>query len=115
MGDCSNKSVIPVELRREPCSHDSFAAESSYDIKTSNSELSDGLAEIKRSDFIVWDEAFFTLIGGQGKVEKIQSFPESEHRVHEAPAFLPETNELVFSDTSIEGWLWVLDIDTHEV
>lgn len=64
---------------------------------------------------MVWDSTFLDLIGPQGKVEKVQSFPESEHRVHEAPVYLPETNELLFSDTDIVGWLWIVNIDTHEV
>lgn len=64
---------------------------------------------------MVWDKSFLENIGPQGKIEKILSFPESEHRVHEAPAYLPETNELLFSDTDIVGWLWLVNIDTREV
>ncbi|KAJ6057097.1 hypothetical protein N7460_000371 [Penicillium canescens] len=35
-------------------------------------------------------------------------------RVHEAPAFVPETNELFFADTSETGWLWAINVDTHK-
>lgn len=48
--------------------------------------------------------------------ETIQSFSgaDADH-VHEAPVYLPSTNELVFADTSVIGWLWATNIDTHEV
>lgn len=49
------------------------------------------------------------------KLERIQSFIGEPAHVHEAPAFVPETNELEFSDTSVTGWLWAIDIDTHTV
>ena len=56
------------------------------------------------------------IIGPNAKVETIQAFqePESKH-VHEAPAYIPETNELIYSDTSMIGALWAIDIDTHAV
>lgn len=91
------------------------AAGSLCNIKPSDSEFSDHLAKAKQSHFTIWDRAFFELIGPKGKVEKIQSFGKDEQHVHEAPAYIPETRELLFSDTSIVGWLWAVNIDTHEV
>lgn len=90
-------------------------ADSIYDVKTTDDELGTSFQEAKDTHFIVWDETFFDLIGPQGKVEILQSFPESEHRVHEAPVYLRDTNELLFSDTDIVGWLWVVNVDTGEV
>lgn len=84
-------------------------------MKTTDTDLNTGLQDAKKADFIVWDYKFLQLVGTQGKLEKIQSFPEEEHRVHEAPVYLPDTNELLFSDTDIVGWLWAVNIDTHEV
>lgn len=44
------------------------------------------------------------------------SFPEAEQgRVHEAPVYIAETNELVFADTSLVGLLYALDVDTSQV
>lgn len=83
-------------------------------MKTADDQASEDLAKSRNADFIVWDRSFLDLIGPHGKVEEIQSFPEEEHRVHEAPVFLEETNELLYSDTDIIGWLWAVNIDTHE-
>lgn len=75
----------------------------------------DVLKKIKSSDFIAWDAAFFNLIGPDAKLERIQSFVGQPTRVHEAPAYIPETNELFFADTSEIGWLWAINVDTYEV
>lgn len=64
---------------------------------------------------MAWDDSFLSIVGPHATVETIQAFSllESEH-VHEAPVFVPETNELLYSDTSVVGWLWAMNIDTHE-
>jgi sugar lactone lactonase YvrE len=49
------------------------------------------------------------LIGKHAKVEKVMSFPGVSH-VHEAPVFIPETQELLFADTSALGWLWAFNV-----
>ncbi|KAJ6108858.1 hypothetical protein N7512_008695 [Penicillium capsulatum] len=72
------------------------------------------LAQIKSSDYVAWDASFFNVIGPDAKVKRIQSFVGQPPRVHEAPAYVPETNELFFSDTSVTGWLWAIDVDTHQ-
>ncbi|KAJ5945623.1 hypothetical protein N7454_002462 [Penicillium verhagenii] len=65
-------------------------------------------------NFIAWDSSFFNIIGSQAKLEKIQSFEGEPPHVHEAPAFVPETNELFYADTSVTGWLWAIDVNTHK-
>ena len=90
-------------------------AASLYDVKTTDSIFASSLQDARKADFLVWDEAFLNILGPTAKIEKIQTFPEEEQRVHEAPVYLPETNELLYSDTDITGWLWVVNIDTHEV
>ncbi|KAJ6033710.1 hypothetical protein N7444_011481 [Penicillium canescens] len=73
------------------------------------------LKKIRFTDFIAWDASFFSIIGSDAKLEKIQSFEGQPPRVHEAPAFVPETNELFFADTSETGWLWAINVDTHKL
>lgn len=71
--------------------------------------------EIKSTDFIAWDPLFFEVIGKQATFERIQSFEGERPTVHEAPAYVPETNELIYADTSVTGWLWAIDVDTLKV
>ncbi|KAK5733571.1 hypothetical protein LTR17_009559 [Elasticomyces elasticus] len=85
-----------------------------FDCETANDALTDILSTIKQADFIAWDQSFLDAIGTSAKLERIQSFPDDENHVHEAPVYLPETNELLFSDTHMTGWLWAVNIDTHE-
>ena len=69
---------------------------------------------MKAADFTAWDESFLGIIGPGAKVEIIQTFDGLE-QVHEAPVYLPATNELLYSDTSVAGWLWAINIDSYEV
>ncbi|KAJ5546082.1 hypothetical protein N7494_003667 [Penicillium frequentans] len=85
-----------------------------YDIQSDQSSFQDTLAQVKSKDFIAWDHSFFNIIGQQAKLEKIQSFEGEPPHVHEAPAYVPETNELFYADTSVTGWLWAINVDTHE-
>ncbi|KAK5679380.1 hypothetical protein LTS10_008195 [Elasticomyces elasticus] len=85
-----------------------------FDCETANDALTDILSTIKQADFIAWDQSFLDVIGTSAKLERIQSFPDDENHVHEAPVYLPETNELLFSDTHVTGWLWAINVDTHE-
>ncbi|KAJ5654240.1 hypothetical protein N7490_001243 [Penicillium lividum] len=85
-----------------------------YDIQSDQSFFRDVLTDLKSKDFIAWDYKFFNIIGPQAKLEKIQSFEGEPPHVHEAPAYSPETNELFYADTSVTGWLWALNVDTHE-
>lgn len=74
------------------------------------------LQKIKAADFIAFDEVFLQLTGSDPKLELVQSFEgEDANHVHEAPVYVPQTGELVFADTSVVGWLWALDIETHMV
>lgn len=86
-----------------------------YDLRSDQAALQDSLKKMRSSDFIAWDASFFNLVGPDAKLERIQSFVGQPARVHEAPAYVPETNELFFSDTAETGWLWAINVDTHEV
>jgi gluconolactonase len=71
--------------------------------------------KLKSTDFIAWDPLFFEVIGQKAALERIQSFEGQHPTVHEAPAYVPETNELIYADTSVTGWLWAIDLDTLKV
>lgn len=76
--------------------------------------MSAAFAEVRRADFISFDDTFLQLIGSNAKLERIQSFPPDQWHVHEAPVYLHETNELLYSDTSLAGLLYAINIETHE-
>ncbi|OQE27708.1 hypothetical protein PENSTE_c004G07422 [Penicillium steckii] len=101
-----NLAVIPGEWEAGDIK------KSFYDIKSDDKAFQDALNSIKSSDFIAWDTLFLNVIGPDAKLERIQSFEGEAPTVHEAPAYVPETNELFFSDTSVTGWLWAIEVDT---
>ena len=74
------------------------------------------MQRIKDADFIAFDDVFLDLIGGNARVDMAQAFEgdDADH-VHEAPVYLPSTGELLYADTSVVGWLWALDVETHTV
>jgi len=76
--------------------------------------VQDAFQQINAAHFTAWDESFLSIIGPGAKVERVQSF-DPPYVVHEAPVHLPDSNELLYSDTSVVGWLWAINIDTHEV
>lgn len=86
-----------------------------YDITPTEPCVSAAFAEIRNADFLALDDAFFNVLGPDAKLERIQSFPPEQHHVHEAPVYLPETNELLYSDTSVAGFMYAINIDTHKV
>ncbi|KAF7194464.1 Gluconolactonase [Pseudocercospora fuligena] len=86
-----------------------------YDIVPADTSISSSLQKIKSADFIGYDGSFFETIGPDAKLEKIQSFPPALKHVHEAPVYLPDTNELLYSDTSLLGTTYAIEIDTHKV
>ncbi|KAK4950232.1 hypothetical protein LTR10_011211 [Elasticomyces elasticus] len=113
----SNVSVVLLErnLAVLPESwHIPDLTSSLFQAETANDLLADVLNTIKQADFIAWDQSFLDVIGTSAKLERIQSFPDDENHVHEAPVYLPKTNELLFSDTHVTGWLWAINVDTHE-
>jgi gluconolactonase len=71
------------------------------------------LTQIKGADFIAWDAAFFSFLGTNARIERFISFPDIQH-VHESPVYVPESNELLFSDTSAVGWLWAINVELYE-
>lgn len=71
---------------------------------------------MKSHNFIAFDTGFANFLGPSATLEMIHSFDGADaSHVHEAPVFIPTTQELVFADTSVVGWLYALDIETHEV
>ena len=85
-----------------------------YEDSLANQAVQSVYNKIKAADFIAWDESFLDIIGPQAKLERIQTF-EPPYQVHEAPVYLSQTNELLYSDTSIQGWLYAINVDSHEV
>lgn len=74
------------------------------------------LRQMKSHNFIAFDDTFVKALGTSATFETIHSFDGADaSHVHEAPVFIPATQELVFADTSVIGWLYGLDIVTHEV
>lgn len=74
------------------------------------------IQKIKAADFIAFDKIFLDLMGEGARLEMIQAFEGDEmNHVHEAPVYVPSTGELVYADTSVVGWLWGLDVQTHRV
>ncbi|KAI6900190.1 hypothetical protein KC318_g6892 [Hortaea werneckii] len=100
---------------RASCILTTLPATNLHDIKASDPSVASALAKLADASFVAWDEQFLDVIGSDARVETIQTFesPEDTH-VHEAPVYVAETNELVFSDTSQIGWLWAVNIDSHE-
>ena len=70
---------------------------------------------MRNSDFIAWDLCFFDILEQDAKLERIQWLVGEPACVHEAPAYVSETNELVFSDTRVTGWWWAIEIDKRKV
>lgn len=74
------------------------------------------MAHLKKADFIAFDKDFLSFLGQNAKLEVAQSFEgEDANHVHEAPVYIPDTGDFVFADTSVVGWLWVLNIETNKV
>lgn len=90
-------------------------ASSFYDIVPTDSCVNTTLQHIRAADFIAFDDAFFDVVGPEARVERIQSFPPDLQKVHEAPIYIAGTNELLYSDPSISGAIWAINIDTHTV
>ena len=91
-----------------------FSESAFYDIQTEDVDFVEALGQIRTADFIGWDEAFFDIIGPDAVVERILAFP-GVHHVHEAPVYVPESEELLFADTSVVGSLWAINVNTYQV
>ncbi|KAK4630971.1 Lactonohydrolase oryL, partial [Fulvia fulva] len=104
-----NFAVIPGEWKN----HD--IASAFYDIVPAEQCVSEALNKIKTADFIAFDGSFFDIIGMNAKIERIQSFLVDKQRVHEAHVYLPESNELLYPDTTEAGFMYAINIDSHEL
>jgi sugar lactone lactonase YvrE len=87
-----------------------------YNVTSDDDDFQDAADTITAADFIAFTPDFLSLIGPSASLERIVNFttPEVES-VHEAPAYVPDTNELLFSTTTAIGRLWVLNLDTLEL
>lgn len=94
---------------------DGILASSIYDLIPTEQCVASALSNIKVADFIAYDVSFLSIIGPQAKLEKIQDFPPDLGHVHEAPVFLSDTNELLYSDTTEVGFMYAVNIDTGAV
>lgn len=74
------------------------------------------MTRLKQADFISFHDDFIKFVGVDAQMSIVHSFNgEDANHVHEAPVYLPQTNEFLFADTSVVGWLWVYDINTDKV
>ncbi|KAF2765723.1 calcium-dependent phosphotriesterase [Teratosphaeria nubilosa] len=105
-----NLAVIPAEWE-----HASLLSVF-HDLRSDDSAVNSAFKAISRASFIAWDASFLSLTGPDAKVEALQSFepPENTH-THEAPVYLPETNEVLYSDTSLVGTLFAIGVDGREI
>lgn len=83
-------------------------------VESADPTLTGCTQRVTSADFIAFSEDFLDLIGKNAKMEKAFAFEgEDAQHVHEAPVYLHQTGELVFADTSVQGWLWALDVTTY--
>lgn len=87
-----------------------------YNFSSDDEELSDSMNQTAAADFIAFDPQFLSVLGSSATLERIYNFTDGEEKhVHEAPVYVPDTNELLFSTTTAIGWLWALDLETLQV
>ncbi|KAJ5749703.1 hypothetical protein N7533_006731 [Penicillium manginii] len=84
---------------------------------TENSILSKTLNHVNTTDFVAYDERFFEIIGADTTIKHIQHLA---YQSHEAPCYIPETNQLLFvewgkpgGDDGIHKWQYLLDIENN--
>lgn len=87
-----------------------------YNVTSDDEDFQSAADTIASADFIAFSPDLLPLLGPSATLERIVNFtgPESE-LVHEAPAYVPDTNELFFSTTTAIGRLWALNLDTLEL
>ncbi|KAF2807536.1 NHL repeat-containing protein [Mytilinidion resinicola] len=76
--------------------------------------------KLNSTDFVVYDEKFFDIVGPQAKVEHVQALA---FRSHEAPCMVPGTNDLFFVEWGPSGnntdgvhdWQYLLNTKTNEL
>jgi gluconolactonase len=105
-------SIMITNLCPELCSQSLDAP--FYDITSYDSTLTAALNQTKAADFIAFEPSFLDFIGPNAMVERVMSFPGVSH-VHEAPVYIPESNELLFADTSAIGWLYLYNVSSGTV
>ncbi|KAG6354321.1 hypothetical protein INS49_004926 [Diaporthe citri] len=91
-----------------------FASEVSDDRQASANSF------LNTTDFIAYDERFFSIIGPAATVTHVQRL--STANVHEAPCWNPGTRELLFTErghpspeNGIHRWQYLLGVDNNEL
>lgn len=77
-------------------------------------------AFLNTTDFIAYDERFFSIIGPEATVTHVQKL--STVNVHEAPCWNPATRQLLFTEwghpspeNGTHRWQYLLDVDENEL
>ncbi len=87
-----------------------------YDLQVPNNTLTkQQFGQAAAAHFIGFTDEFFDIIGSNATRQIVASFPGVTGHVHEAPTYVPETNQLLFADTSLVGSLYLLDVDGNKV
>ncbi|KAJ0108253.1 uncharacterized protein J7T55_000219 [Diaporthe amygdali] len=75
---------------------------------------------LNKTDFIAYDERFFSIIGPEATVTHLQKL--TTDNVHEAPCWNPTTRELLFTEwgrpslqNGTHRWQYLLDVDDNEL
>ena len=105
----SNLAVLPGEWSLESI------LTPFHSLTSPSLQLLPELETIRSASFIAFDNVLFSIIGPAAALNTIKLFspPDNTH-VHEASVFVPATNELLFADTFVTGWLWAINIETHK-
>lgn len=110
------KSISSCSAKKTSPDFSVASGSSFYDIVPEEPCVVSLLGELKTAQFIAFDSSFFNVIGPAAKLDIIESFSQGQDHVHEAPVWLAETNELLYSDTTFtNGTLFAIDIDTYAV
>jgi gluconolactonase len=79
-------------------------------------EFTESYDRLKTTKFVAYDERFFDIAGPDATITQIAILPQM---IHEAPSWIPETNQLLFTewgpidDTLFaqHPWQWLIDLD----
>ena len=82
-----------------------------WDTMTSDNATNHELSLISQAGFVAFDPEFLDIIGHEAVVEKMFNVSAG---VHEAPVWLPETNQIIFTPIG-ENFLYNIDLNSDPV
>ena len=82
-----------------------------WDTITSDNATNQELALISHASFVAFDPEFLDIIGPEADVEKMFNVSVG---VHEAPVWLPDTNQIIFTPLG-ENFLYNIDLNSDPV